>query len=141
MHDQPGRDGYPLLDQSVAPFVEDLARRVQHPRASFHMPGHKHRVTGNPSLSELIGPDLLRSDLSEMSGVGYLHAAEGPLREAEQLAAAAFGAHRTFFLVNGSTGGNHAAMLSAIGAGQKVLLPRASHRSVLTALVLSHATP
>lgn len=129
------------LDQSRAPFVEDLARRIDHPRTSFHMPGHKHRVAGNPALSELMSPDILSSDLSEMSGVDYLHAAHGPLREAENLAAAAFGADRTFFLVNGSTAGNQAALLSTIHQGQKVLLPRASHRSVLTALILSHAVP
>lgn len=128
-------------DQRRAPFVEDLAGRIAQPRTSFHMPGHRHHVAGNPSLSGLISPDLLRSDLSEMSGVDYLHAALGPMREAEELAAAAFGADRTFFLVNGSTGGNHAAILSAVGEGQKILLPRASHRSVLTSLILSHSVP
>jgi arginine decarboxylase len=127
--------------QSRAPFLEDLARRIEQPRTSFHMPGHRHHVAGNPALSGLISPDLLRSDLSEMSGVDYLHSALGPMREAEDLAAAAFGADRTFFLVNGSTGGNQAAILSSIGEGQKILLPRASHRSVLTSLILSHSVP
>jgi lysine decarboxylase len=131
----------PLLAQSEAPFVEDVARRIEQSRTSFHMPGHKHRVNASPAISHLISRDLLRSDLSEMSGVDYLHAASGPLREAEDLAAAAFGADRTFFLINGSTGGNHAAILSAVGPGQKILLPRASHRSVLTALILSDAVP
>jgi arginine decarboxylase len=132
---------YADVDQSRAPFVEDLARRIEQPRTSFHMPGHRHHVAGNPSLSGLISPDLLRSDLSEMSGVDYLHGALGPMREAEDLAAAAFGADRTFFLVNGSTGGNQAAILSALGEGQKILLPRASHRSVFTSLILSHSIP
>jgi arginine/lysine/ornithine decarboxylase len=128
-------------DQAIAPFVEDLTRRIDRPRTSFHMPGHKHDPGSIPALTQLAGGDLVRSDLSEMSGVDYLHAASGPLRQAEGLAASAFGADRTFFLVNGSTGGNHAAMLSAIGDGQKVLLPRASHRSILTALILTNAVP
>jgi arginine/lysine/ornithine decarboxylase len=105
------------------------------------MPGHKHGPVDNRLLGQLWGPGLFRSDLSEIGGLDYLHAPRGVLRRAQQLAAAAFGADRTFFLINGSTVGNQASILSTVPAGRKVLLPRASHRSVFGALILADAVP
>jgi arginine decarboxylase len=124
-----------------APFVADLAARAGRPARSFHMPGHKQRVAGNVLLADLCGAAVLGADLSEVGGLDYLHAPAGALREAQALAAAAFGADHTFFLVNGSTVGNQAALLACVGEGQEVLLPRASHRSVFAGLVLAGAVP
>jgi arginine/lysine/ornithine decarboxylase len=87
------------------------------------------------------GAGLFRSDLSEIGGLDYLHAPTGPLDQAQRLAAEAFGADYTRFLINGSTVGNHAAVLSCVRPGQKVLVARASHRSVYAALLLSDAVP
>src|SRR5690242_16740438 len=97
--------------QDAAPFVEDLCRRARGSSISFHMPGHKQAPIGNMELACLWGEGLFRSDLSEMGGLDYLHAPHGALRTAQELAAEAFGADATFFLVNGSTVGNHAALL------------------------------
>jgi len=127
--------------QSAVPFVKDLCRHAYGARVSFHMPGHKQRPSRNPDLACLWGDGLFRSDLSEIGGLDYLHAPQGALRQAQALAAEAFGADATLFLVNGSTVGNHAALLSCVGAGQKVLMPRASHRSVYAGVLLSDAVP
>ena len=131
-----------LADLADAPFLADVARRVGLGGTSFHMPGHKH---GAAAAGRLLGPvwgkDVLRADLSEMGGLDYLHAPAGALLEAQRRAAALFGADETFFLVNGTTGGNQAALFAALTPGQKVLIPRASHRSVYAALVLTGAIP
>ncbi|CAF4329915.1 unnamed protein product, partial [Rotaria magnacalcarata] len=66
---------------------------------------------------------------------------KGALLKAQKLAAAAYGADETFFLINGSTVGNMAAIMSVVGPGQKIIMPRASHRSVYGAMVLSGAIP
>jgi arginine decarboxylase len=128
-------------DQSALPFVQDLIRRVERPGVSFHMPGHKQAVPAHPLLRKLLGEAAFRADLSEIGGIDYLHAPRGALRRAQQLAAQAVGADRTFFLVNGSTVGNQAAVLSVVRDGQKVLVPRNSHCSVFGALALAGAVP
>ena len=57
---------------------------------------------------------LCQLDLPELPALGSVDASEGPLRDAQNLAAAAFGAKRTWFLTNGSSGGLHAAILAAV---------------------------
>jgi arginine decarboxylase len=129
------------LNQSALPFVEELLRRVDRPGLSFHMPGHKQRPLMHPHLLRLLGEAVVQADVSEAGDVDYLPAPAGTLRRAQRLAAAAVGADRTFFLVNGSTVGNHAAILSTVRDGQRVLLPRNSHRSVFGALALAGGEP
>lgn len=127
---------------SGAPFVAEVVRRAEEDYTSLHMPGHKqrgHLVTSE--LAELWGPGLFRSDLSEIGGLDYLHAPVGALRQAQQLAAEFAGADATYFLINGSTVGNQAALLATVRPGRKVLLPRASHRSLYAGLLLADAVP
>ncbi len=133
----------PDLDQSRAPFFDSLVdTRTQRPPVSFHMPGHKFNAAVLPELADFFGAGVLTGDLNEaVPTVDYLHAATGPLLEAQQLAAAAVGADHTFFLVNGSTVGNQAMLMAAVRDGQKVIITRAAHRSVYAGLILSGATP
>lgn len=131
----------PKSEIGYAPFVADLLARSQEPRDSFHMPGHKHGVVEDPQLEALWGDRLFGADLSEIGGVDNLHAPTGALAEAQALAARLWGADETHFLVNGSTAGNHAALLATVRPGGAVVLPRASHRSVFAALMLSDAKP
>jgi arginine/lysine/ornithine decarboxylase len=130
------------LDQRSTPFLDSLLRGKQANYAAFHMPGHKRRLSVPPALEAYWGADLYAADLVEMGGViDYLHAPHAALLEAQKLAAEAFGAQQTFFLINGSTVGNLAAMMSAARDGEKVIIPRASHRSVYSGLALSGAAP
>src|SRR4051812_29410017 len=129
------------LDQSELPFVDELLRRVDRPGLSFHMPGHKQRPLMHPQLLRLLGEAVIRADISEAGDIDDLNAPEGTLRRAQKLAAATVGADRTFFLVNGSTVGNQAAILSSVRDGQRVLVPRNAHRSVFGALALAGAEP
>lgn len=75
-----------------------------------------------------------------MLGLDDLHCPTGQCGEAQRLAAAAFGADETFFLINGSTSGNHAMLLTATGPGDVVLVPRNAHRSIWGGLALSGAS-
>lgn len=132
-----------LMDrQESSPFLESLLRAKNAPALSFHMPGHKFSSTLNPLLTEYVGEEAYRADLTEMRpGVDYLHAAKEELLQAQQLAAQACGAKRSFFLVNGSTVGNIVSVMATAQDGQKVIVPRASHRSIYGGLMLSGATP
>lgn len=129
-------------DQTRAPFLESLIATVHAQPVSFNMPGHKFSPAAMPEFAELFGAGVLIGDLSEaVPSIDYLHGATGALAEAQRLAAAAVGADETFFLVNGATVGNQAMLMACAREGERVIVPRAAHRSVYAGLVLSGATP
>ncbi len=124
-----------------SPLAKALEAYYQGEVASFHMPGHKQRSGRYPLADQVLGAQIWHADVSEMGGYDYLHAPQGALVEAQQLAADAFGAGETFFLVGGSTVGNLAAFLAYASDGQHVALLRGSHRSAYAGVVLTGALP
>ena len=126
----------------VPPLVDNLHAYYEREVASFHMPGHKQRLRGlHPLAPDVLGAAAIRADVSEMGGFDYLHASDGPLNESQRRAADTFGAQRTFFLVNGSTGGNLATIAAFASDGSNVVLIRGSHRSAYSGVALAGATP
>ena len=125
-----------------APIVEALKKAYDNPTYQFHIPGH---TKGNGTLTEfkkLIGKKALAVDTTdEFDNLGTLHPATGPIKEAQELAAKAFGAQKTFFLLNGSTAGNLALAMGLTKHGQKIITNRNCHRSVLTGMIISGAEP
>lgn len=103
----------------------------------FHMPGHKL----SRGIPQELSSDVLQLDVTEVEGTDNLHYPEGIIKQAQELAAKAFGADRTFFLVNGSTCGIQAAIMSVCARGQKIIIGRDSHKSVVSGLILSGAEP
>ncbi len=131
-----------IARQSRRPLLERLLVEKQIGQASFQMPGHKRKPVPDETLAAYWGPDLYTADINEINAdIGYLPNPTGALAEALRLAAEAFGAGRTFFLVNGSTIGNIAAILSAVGENEAIGIARTSHRSVYGGLVMSGARP
>ena len=63
------------------------------------------------------------------------------IKDAEDLAAEAFGADHAFLMVGGTTSAVQAMVLTACKSGEKIILPRNVHRSVINALVVNGATP
>lgn len=107
----------------------------------FHTPGHKAGRGAHESLLQKMGPEALAMDLTVVPGLGDLFDKQGPIRESQKLAAALYCADESFFLVNGTTCGIYAMILATVGPGEKVILPRNIHRSVMGALILSGAIP
>ncbi|CAF2953341.1 unnamed protein product [Rotaria sp. Silwood2] len=106
------------------------------------MPGHKGIKAPHSLLLDYFGGDLHPADLVEINkNVDYFHSPKGALLKAQKLAAVAYSADYTFFLINGSTVGNMAAIMGVTGCHQKIIMPRASHRSVYGGIVLSGAIP
>ncbi len=125
-----------------APIVEALRTAYKNPTYQFHIPGHTKGVAIYKEFKKLIGEKALRVDTTdEFDNLGTLHPATGPIAEAQELAAQAFGAKKTFFLLNGSTAGNLAIGMSLTKKGQKVIINRNCHRSALTGLMISGADP
>jgi len=127
--------------QAKTPLLDALRECVHKKHAPFYAPGHK-RGQGIPQqLADCFGSSVFRADLPELAELDNLFAPQGVIQEAQQLAAAAFGAEHTWFLVNGSTCGVEAAILATCATGDKIILPRNVHQSAIAALILSGALP
>jgi arginine/lysine/ornithine decarboxylase len=115
---------------------EALVRHASRRPLSLHVPGHRGGNHFDAEGRRFFAP-LLPIDLTELSGLDDLYQPQGPIAEAQALAAAAFGAEETVFLVNGSTAGNLAMVLSVCRPGDILLVGRDAHRSVFHACMLA----
>lgn len=123
------------MNQQKAPFWNALTAYAKARVIPFHTPGHKLKSGAFSRLREVLGEGLFALDPSdEIEAVELDHDFQLALDQAEQLAAELFGARKTLFLVNGTTSGLHYLLMPATGP---VLIPRFSHQSVYSAMVLS----
>jgi len=123
------------------PILDALQACAGVPHAPFYAPGHKRGKGISDRLANLWGKSVFEHDLPELPDFDNLFAPSGGIKEAQALAAEAFDADKTWFLVNGSTCGVIAAILATCGTGDKLILPRNSHQSAIAGLVLSGASP
>ncbi|RCJ37089.1 arginine decarboxylase [Nostoc punctiforme NIES-2108] len=130
-----------MLNQNKTPLLDALKVNAARLHTPFYTPGHKQGEGISQPLADLLGKAVFRADLTELSDLDNLFAPQGVIQEAQQLAAEAFGALQTWFLVNGSTCGIEAAILATCGTGDKIILPRNVHSSAIAGLILSGAIP
>lgn len=128
------------LSQESAPILEALEKMKSARLVPFDVPGHK-RGRGNPELTEFLGKQCLDVDVNSMKMLDNLCHPVSVIKEAEALAAEAFGASHAFFMVGGTTSSVQAMVLSAVGRGDKIIMPRNVHRSAINALILCGAIP
>lgn len=126
--------------QNRAPIKEALENLSHQRVAAFDVPGHK-RGRGTPDLTDFLGTRALSLDVNSMKCLDFLCNPVGVIKEAEELAAAAFGAANAFFMVGGTTSSVQAMIMSSCKPGDKILLPRNVHTSVISALILTGAVP
>lgn len=129
-----------VLDQSRAPIYEALLKYRDARIVPFDVPGHKHGK-GNPELTGFLGQTCLSVDVNSMKPLDNLCHPTSVIKEAEELAAEAFGAAYCFFMVGGTTSSVQSMILSVCRAGEKIIMPRNVHRSAINSLVLSGAVP
>ena len=131
------------MDQTQTPYLDALVALADREPGRFHIPGHKGGVGADPGLRELIGDGALRLDFpagTEDVDVGP-DPLDTPFQKAQRLAAEAWGAQRSWFLVNGASGGNHAACMALAHLGSSAVVQRNVHSSVIDGLVLSGLRP
>ena len=129
-----------LEAQKHAPVYEALEKLRKQRIVPFDVPGHK-RGRGNPELKELLGEKCVSLDVNSMKPLDNLCHPMSVIKDAEELAAEAFGADHAFFMVGGTTSSVQSMVLTACRAGDKIILPRNVHKSVINALVLCGAVP
>ncbi|MFD1362608.1 aminotransferase class I/II-fold pyridoxal phosphate-dependent enzyme [Lentibacillus salinarum] len=127
-------------NQAKTPLYDALKQFAARRPVSFHVPGHKNGMIFSGDARRDFDP-ILPLDLTELSGLDDLHASQGIIDEAQELAAEFFGADHTHFLIGGSTAGNLAMILAVCTAGDKIIVQRNSHKSIFNALELSGARP
>ncbi len=128
------------LSQVDAP-IYDALRRLRRMRVvPFDVPGHK-RGRGNMELTEFLGEDCMSVDVNSMKPLDNLCHPVSVIRDAERLAADAFGAANAFFMVGGTTSAVQSMIMYACKGGDKIIMPRNVHRSAINALILTGAVP
>jgi len=128
-------------EQPAAPYLDALVAHAFRGAGRFHVPGHKGGPGADPALRFALGDRALALDLpQDIEGID-LGPSPTPFERAEQLAADAYGAARTWFLSNGATQGNHALCLALARMGTRVVAQRNSHASLVDGLVLSGGMP
>lgn len=95
----------------------------------------------DPEFRQYIGQNVLDIDLINIAPLDDLHQPVGVILEAQQLAADAFGADATFFSVQGTSSAIMTMILSVCGQGDKIIVPRNVHKSILSAIIFSGARP
>jgi len=128
------------LDQNQAPIYEALVKLRKKRIVPFDVPGHK-RGRGNPELVELLGEKCVGIDVNSMKPLDNLGHPISIIRDAEELAADAFGAAHALLMIGGTTSSVQTMILSTCKAGDKIILPRNVHKSAINALVLCGAIP
>ncbi|MBE6907235.1 MAG: aminotransferase class I/II-fold pyridoxal phosphate-dependent enzyme [Ruminococcaceae bacterium] len=129
-----------LSAQERAPILEALQKFKKQRVVPFDVPGHK-RGRGNRELTDFLGEQCVTIDVNSMKPLDNLCHPVSVIREAEQLTAEAFGASHAFFMVNGTTSAVQAMVLSACKKGEKMIVPRNVHRSVINAMIIGGAIP
>jgi lysine decarboxylase len=129
------------LSQNQTPLFSGLLAHAKRNPIQFHIPGHKKGAGMDPEFREFIGDNALSIDLINIGPLDDLHQPKGIIKQAQDLAAEAFGADRTFFSVQGTSGAIIAMVMAVCGPGEKIIVPRNVHKSVMSAIVFSGSIP
>lgn len=129
------------FDQTKTPLFDALLEYVNNDTIPFHVPGHKKGQGMVSKFKDFIGTNVMAIDVTVFKQVDSLHKPTGAIKEAQILAADANHADHTFFCVHGTSGAIQAMIMSVVGEGDKILVPRNVHKSVTSGIILSGAMP
>lgn len=129
------------MSQYETPLFSGLLEHAKKNPVQFHIPGHKKGTGIDPEFRNFIGDNALSIDLINISPLDDLHQPKGIIKQAQDLAAEAFGADHTFFSVQGTSGAIMTMVMAVCGPDDKIIVPRNVHKSVMSAIVFSGAIP
>ncbi len=123
---------------SIYHFIQDYLKKDT---VSFHMPGHK----GSHLYQRFGYHDFLNQitdfDITELAGADNLFQAEGIIKGVQAHYARLYDCKKSYILINGSSGGNIAAILASVSTGKQLIMARNCHKSVFNALSLGGIRP
>lgn len=130
-----------MAEQDTTPYVDALLGYAAREPGRFHIPGHKGGHGADPALRNLVGDAALAHDIPALIHGVDVGSEQTPFDEAQALAAEAWGARRSWFLLNGASQGNHAACMTLAHRGRTVIVQRNVHSSVIDGLVIAGLRP
>jgi arginine decarboxylase len=130
-----------MADPASTPYLTALLDYAARDPGRFHIPGHKGGDGADPALVDLVGEAGLRHDIPALIEGIDVGPTPTPFEQGQRLAAEAWGARRSWYLINGASQGNHAACLALAHAGETVVVQRNAHSSVIDGLVLAGLRP
>jgi arginine decarboxylase len=137
----PARPSQEGNGEGRAPYLEALRAYAERNPGRFHVPGHKGGAAAGPLMKEGFGEQALRMDIPALTQGIDAGPPPTAFQQAQELAAEAWGARRTWFLINGASQGNHASCLSLVQGGERVVVQRNVHSSTIDGLVISGLRP
>lgn len=129
-----------IIDQNRTPLVEamrDYQKNIKYP---FDVPIHK-RGNGNRALEEFMGKECTMFDFNSSDSLDNILSPHGAIRQAEELMADAFGANEALFMVNGTSSAVQTMIVVSCSPGDKIILPRNVHISVINAMIIAGVRP
>ncbi|AQR77265.1 aminotransferase class I/II-fold pyridoxal phosphate-dependent enzyme [Paenibacillus larvae] len=129
------------MDHHRTPLFSALKRHAEKRPIQFHIPGHKTGVGMDPEFRAFMGKQALSIDLINIAPLDDLHQPSGVIEEAQKLAADAFGADHTYFSVQGTSGAIMTMIMSVCNEGDKIIVPRNVHKSIMAAIIFAGVKP
>ncbi len=129
------------MDQSKTPLFDAMVSLAESRKVSFHTPGHKSGKGISTRFRKFVGPRVFSIDLTCLDEVDSLQKPRGVIKESPELAAEIYGADRSYFLVNGTSGGNQAMVVASLNPGEPVLVTRNVHKSVISGMIMTGCQP
>lgn len=129
------------LTQEQTPLFDALLQHAANQPIPFHIPGHKKGNGMESDFRSFIGENALAIDLINIAPLDDLHQPLGVIEDAQKLAAKAFGADYTFFSVQGTSTAIMTMIMSVCAPGDKIIVPRNVHKSVMSSIIFAGAKP
>lgn len=129
------------MDHKKTPLFTALRKHAEQNPVQFHIPGHKKGIGSDSEFREFIGDNALSIDLINIAPLDDLHQPTGVIEEAQKLAADAFGSDYTYFSVQGTSGAIMTMIMSVCVPGDKIIVPRNVHKSIMSAIIFAGARP
>src|SRR5919199_591956 len=123
------------------PYLDALRAYAARDPGRLHVPGHKGGSGADPGLAEALGERALALDIPALTPGIDVGPEPTPFQRAQEMAAEAWGAGRTWFLINGASQGNHAATLTLAHRGEAIVVQRNAHSSTIDGVILSGLRP
>jgi arginine decarboxylase len=129
------------MDHSRAPMLEALQDFWARNDLVFGPPGHRQGRGIDPRVLSLMGEGVFASDVLSLNGLDDRRQSQGFLSDAQDLMADAVGAEKAFFSTCGSSLSVKSAMLAVAGPGEKILISRNAHKSVISGVIINGTHP
>ena len=120
------------------PLIKVVNEYLEEDIAPFSMPGHKY---SKAFFSDNLAGLFLKGDITEFDGTDNLHKPEGCIKESQDKLSEVYGSAKSYFLVNGSTSGNMIMIFATFNEGDKIIVERNCHRSIMNAITLRKLVP